>query len=209
MDEASVSYVRTALRIVHFIGLVLGMGGAVFVEMLLHRSRRRILSVEFFETIVFTSRFVGLGLVLLWLSGLGFLALYFLAEPAKLANPKILAKMTIVGLLTVNGVFVHRFVIPFLKSRIGQPLLDGIASRTVNILAACAAVSVASWTVPMVLGAAPQLNFVVRYELILAGHALLMFFAFLGIKVVIADGKRPFHEKDIGDARSVSDLTAD
>jgi hypothetical protein len=46
-------------------------------------------------------------------------------------------------------------------------------------LIGCGVVSAVSWSVPVVLGAAPQLNFVVSCAVILAAYALVLTQAFL------------------------------
>lgn len=173
------SCVRTALRLVHFAGLVLGLGGAVFLDLMLSRYRKAAVTTELAGNVEWVSRFVALGLALLWLSGIGFLALYRFVEPDKLMNPKIWAKVTIVAILTLNGIAIHRLVLPFVRQQIGQPLLSGLNPGKRLALVGCGAVSIVSWTVPVVLGAAPQLNFVVPCAAILAAYALVLSQAFL------------------------------
>ena len=80
--------------------LVLGFGGAVFLDLTLSRYRQ---SAELVANVDWISRFVALGLLMLWISGFGFLLLYLATEPEKVLNPKIWAKTVIVGILTVNG----------------------------------------------------------------------------------------------------------
>lgn len=184
---ALVSYIRTTLRLVHFLGLVLGLGGAVFLDLILSRYRRMRVSAELVGHIEWVSRFVALGLLLLWISGLGFLALYQLAEPEKLMNPKIWAKLTIVSILTANGLVIHRFVLPFVRSQIGSPLLAGVSAGTKGALIGCGVISLVSWGVPVFLGAAPQLNFVVPCTVILAAYALLLAQAFLIASLLMRD----------------------
>ncbi len=69
------------LRLFHFAGLVLGFGGAVFLDLMLSRYRRMVVSAELAAKtrLEWISRFVASGLLLLWLSGAGFLALYAVA----------------------------------------------------------------------------------------------------------------------------------
>lgn len=173
-----VSYIRTSLRLIHFVGLVLGLGGAVFLDLMLSRYRRQAVSTELVDHVEWISRFVASGLLLLWISGLGFLLLYQVAEPEKLLNPKIWAKVTIVSILTINGFAIHRFVLPLVRQQVGTTLLAGIRSSTKSALIGCGVISTISWSVPVVLGAAPQLNFVVPCEVILAAYGLLLVQAF-------------------------------
>ncbi len=63
---ALVSYIRTSLRLVHFSGMVLGLGGAVFLDLMLSRYRRMIVSAELVGHVEWISRFIAAGLFLLW-----------------------------------------------------------------------------------------------------------------------------------------------
>ncbi|WP_245492295.1 MULTISPECIES: hypothetical protein [unclassified Mesorhizobium] len=182
-----VSYIRTLLRLLHFAGLVFGFGGAVFLDLLLARYRRMVVTAELVGNVGWISRFVATGLLMLWISGIGFLLVYQVAEPQKLMNPKIWAKVTIVAILSINGLAIHRLVLPFLRQRIGHPLLSGVKGRTKAALIGCGVISAVSWTVPVVLGAAPQLNFVVPCAVILASYALVVVQAFLIATFVLRD----------------------
>lgn len=186
-SDVAISYYRTALRLLHFGGLVLGAGGAVYVDLLIQRYSRKGMTDEAFGLLAATSRCVAVGLALLWITGIGFLVLYGFVEPAKLSNPKIYAKMTIVAMLSANGIIVHRLVMPFLRQRIGRPLMAGVHSRVRIALIACASVSIVSWSMPAVLGAAPQLNFVAPYWSIMAVYALLLLLGFAVIALVMTE----------------------
>ncbi|WP_084810972.1 hypothetical protein [Ensifer sp. BR816] len=181
------SYARTFLRLLHFAGLIIGFGGAVFLDLLLARYRRMTMTADLVGNIEWVSRFVALGLLLLWISGAGFLLLYQVSEPEKLMNPKIWAKITIVAILSINGLAIHRLVLPFLRRRIGMQLLAGLRPRAKVTLIGCGVVSAVSWSVPVVLGAAPQLNFVVSCAVILAAYALVLAQAFLIAVFVLRD----------------------
>lgn len=181
------SYARTFLRLVHFAGLIIGFGGAVFLDLLLARYRRMTMTADLVSNVEWVSRFVAVGLLLLWISGVGFLLLYEASEPEKLMNPKIWAKITIVAILSLNGIAIHRLVLPFLRRRTGMQLLEGLRPKTKVALIGCGVVSAVSWSVPVVLGAAPQLNFVVPGLVILAAYALVVAQAFLIAVFVLRD----------------------
>ncbi|OCO98936.1 MULTISPECIES: hypothetical protein [unclassified Ensifer] len=187
---ALVSYLRTTLRLVHFSGMILGLGGAVFLDLMLSRYRQMIVSAELVGHVEWVSRFIAAGLLLLWVSGLGFLLLYQLTEPEKLLNPKIWAKVTIVSILTVNGLAIHRFVLPFVRQQIGSTLLAGVKPATKTALIGCGVISIVSWSVPVILGTAPQLNFVVPCGVILVAYVLLMVQAFFIATLVMRDGRQ-------------------
>lgn len=152
----------TSLRLVHFLGLAIGLGSATLLDFIILRFMvQRSISKEGRDIVIFGSRFISLGLAMLWLSGAGFLAVYAMTDPALLTNPKIWAKLGIVAALTLNGLVIHRFVLPIIGRQMARGLFHGLSRRQRTILLACGSVSAISWYTPVVLGAAPQLNFVV------------------------------------------------
>jgi len=180
------AWARTALRVVHFCGLVLGVGAATLLDLVIARFvLLRGISREHVQVIDFSSKVVTVGLGLLWFSGIGFLIHYGLFDPPKLWNPKIWAKITIVFVLSINGVFVHHFVLPHVRARIGKRLLDGVSYSRCSLLLLAGAVSAISWYVPLLLGAIPQLNFVVPAGVILGGYALILIAAAAAIRGAI------------------------
>ena len=124
-----VASIKTGLRIVHFIGLALGLGAATVLDlMILKFFLRGKVTSDQWNVFHFGSRIVNAGLILLWITGLGFLAYYSAFDPIRLGNEKVWAKMTIVLILTINGIFLHMAVLPKVKAQIGRSLLDGAAS---------------------------------------------------------------------------------
>lgn len=169
------AWIRTGLRVVHFCGLVLGVGAATLLDLIIARFvLMRGISKEHIHVIDFSSRIVTVGLSLLWISGIGFLIYYGFFDPVKLQNPKIWAKIAIVAVLTINGILVHFFVLPRIRKQVGKRLLDGLSQFHCSLLLLAGTVSVISWYVPLILGAIPQLNFVVPAEAILVSYALLV-----------------------------------
>lgn len=180
-------WVRTGLRIVHLCGLVLGVGSATLLDLIIARFiLMRGISPEHVTIIDFSSKIVTIGLALLWLSGIGFLIHYGIYEPAKLDNPKIWAKIAIVGVLSINGLLVHYFLLPRIREQVGKRLLEGLSSFDCSLVLLAGTVSVISWYVPLILGAIPQMNFVVPAEVILSGYALLVVALNVIIQVAIA-----------------------
>ncbi len=154
------AWIRTGLRVVHFCGLALGVGAATLLDLIIARFiLMRGISYEHVYVVDFSSKIVTIGLGLLWISGIGFLVHYGVFDPAKLQNPKIWAKIAIVAVLSINGLLVHYFVLPRIRNSL--VLLAGT-------------VSAISWYVPLILGAIPQLNFVVPAEVILSSYAVLV-----------------------------------
>jgi len=169
------AWIRTGLRVVHFCGLVLGVGAATLLDLIIARFiLMRGISREHVHVVEFSSKIVTIGLGLLWISGIGFLIHYGVFDPAKLQNPKIWAKIAIVAVLSINGVLVHYFVLPRIRNQVGKRLLDGLSQFHCSLLLLAGTVSAISWYVPLMLGSIPQLNYVVPAEAILISYALLL-----------------------------------
>lgn len=123
-----------------------------------------------------TARRLTFGLGVLWCSGLGLVALDIAASPGPWApSAKLVAKLAVVTLLTLNGAALHQWVFP------------RIAGMTVRIedqpwwAVATGAVSSASWLYAAFLGVAR----LVAPWLSLAGFVLL-YAAAVGTAVAVA-----------------------
>ncbi len=191
----------TGLRLVHFVGLAVGLGSATLLDFIILRFliQRRI-SREGRDIVYFGSRFINVGLAMLWLSGAGFLASYAITDPALLMNPKIWAKLAIVAVLTANGIVIHRLVLPVIGAQVTRPLFHGLTRRQRTVMLASGAISVISWYVPVLLGAAPQLNFVVPAVVILAAYAAAIVATALLLHAAIAGLGARRHSADGADA---------
>lgn len=172
---------KNVSRFLHFIGLALGLGAATLLDLLLLRlvAKKRV-SQENWQFIEFGSKIVNAGLIILWGTGLSFLVEYALFDPVELTNAKIWAKLVIVGILTINGFFIHAIILPRIKARIGRPLFAGMSRFQKSAFIISGAVSATSWYMPMALGAFSQFNHSVPVL------AILMLYAFLMILMVIA-----------------------
>ena len=153
------AWIKTGLRVVHFCGLVLGVGAATLLDLIIARFiLMRGISYEHVYVVDFSSKIVTIGLVLLWISGIGFLVHYGVFDPAKLQNPKIWAKIAIVAVLSINGLLVHYFVLPRIRNQVGKRLLDGLSQFDCSLVLLAGTVSAISWYVPLILGAIPNLT---------------------------------------------------
>lgn len=198
-----VASIKTGLRIVHFVGLALGLGAATVLDlMILKFFLKGKVTSDQWNVFHFGSRIVNAGLVLLWITGLGFLAYYSAFDPIRLENEKVWAKMTIVLILTINGVFLHLAVLPKVNAQIGRSLLDGMSTAQRSMFFASGALSATSWYVPLLLGAMPQLNFVVPMTTILLAYALLLTLALLATQfmlLALGDDQRSEHPSSLRD----------
>jgi hypothetical protein len=166
---------KTALRFVHFIGLALGLGAATLLDLMLLRFFvREPISRQQWKLVHFSAGIVNVGLMLLWASGIGFIVHYALFDPNKLMNEKIWAKLAIVFVLTMNGLFIHSVILPRIRAQLGKTLFDGMSQFQKSVFLVCGGISVTSWYAPVALGAFPQLNFAVPATTILLTYGMLL-----------------------------------
>ncbi|MGY2048202.1 hypothetical protein [Methylobacterium sp. JK268] len=160
--------VMTLLTGLHLLGLCLGFGGAAMTDFwILRWMRWGGMPREIERMVRFFAKAVTVGLALLWLSGLGFLAVYTIEAPEKLANPKIWAKVTVVVVLTLNGLLIHALVLPKVLRDVRRPILDGLAPGVAAAFLLSGAVSGASWMFAFALGILREFNGVVAAPLLL------------------------------------------
>lgn len=166
---------KTTLRFMHFIGLALGLGAATLLDLTLLRFFvPGTITNENWKLVHFSANVVNFGLIVLWISGIGFIVHYSLFDPVKLTNEKIWAKFAIVGVLSVNGAFIHTVILPRIRAQVGKTLFAGMSRFQRSTFLVSGAISATSWYVPVVLGAFPQLNFSVPATTILLTYAVLL-----------------------------------
>jgi len=189
MSEFMGISLKTVLIGVHLLGLVFGFGAAIFLDLyLLRYVYFKAVESHTYELAEFGGKLVTVGLVLLWISGLGFLMLYWLEAPQKLDNPKILAKVTIVFMLTLNGFALHFGPLARIKESEGRFLLDGFSQMTRVLTLLIGSVSFVSWAMAMMLGLTKEFNNVIAAPVFLGAYYLAivgLFFAMLIITSVI------------------------
>jgi hypothetical protein len=172
-------HLKTFMIMTHLLGLTIGLGGATILDIMLARLaiRGRAIQQSDADLVHMISQLVSYALVALWISGVGFLIQYWYDTPELLANPKLVAKIAVVVVLTINGMVLHARVLPLLYRNVGRPLFDGLKGKEQFLMIACGAISVVSWYTPFVLGLAKELNRVVPASTILAVYAALVIMA--------------------------------
>ncbi|WP_287745049.1 hypothetical protein [Methylobacterium sp.] len=159
----------TVLIGLHLLGLCFGLGGATMLYFwILRWLRWGALPVEIRRIFLFVSKVVSVGLGLLWLSGLGFLAIYAVESPEKFDNPKLWAKMVVVLVLTINGLVVHGLMLSSVLRDVDRPLLGEVSRLRSGIVLISGAVSGVSWYTAFALGLMRELNGRVAVEWLLA-----------------------------------------
>jgi len=149
----------TVFVAIHLIGLCFGLGGATMLDFwILRWMRQGWMPPEIKRSFLFISKVVTVGIAALWLSGLGFLAIYAIESPEKLANPKIWAKVPIVFVLTLNGALIHALVLPSVMRDISRPMFEGVPRLTAGAFLFSGAISGVSWYFAFALGVMRELN---------------------------------------------------
>ncbi len=180
-------WVTSGFRLGHMSGIVLGVGATTLLDLIIFRFvLTKKIEKNLVPVILFSSYVIFAGLMLLWLSGLGFSAYYWVYDPAKVGNPKLWAKVTIVGVLTLNAILIHYFVLPQITTQVGRRLFDGLSRFHCFLLVLIGTISAISWYVPLVLGVVPQFNHV-SAENILTSYAALVLSASVLIQIVLVN----------------------
>lgn len=166
---------RTVLVGVHLAGLCLGLGGVLVLDALLAKAVLRGVFYAHNRALVrVLSETTGVGLIILWASGLAFLALDWRDHPELLDNPKLHAKIVIVAALTLNGWLVERFCSPLIEGEHDGPVLVTF-SPPMRLLGVFSGVfSAVSWYTAALLGVMRELNGVTPAKTVLIGWALAL-----------------------------------
>ncbi len=170
-----VALLHNTLRLIHFAGLALGIGAATMLDLIVLRfflSKR--ISSGAYDIFKFGSTIVSVGISILWLSGIGFLLYYAAFEPIKLTNEKVWAKMVIVLILTLNGLIIHKAILPVLKAQVGKSIFEGRAVTERRTFVSVGAISVVSWYAPLFIASLSSLNFTVPALKILTVYAVVL-----------------------------------
>ena len=189
------SVIKSAIKFMHLLGIILGLGAATILDIIILKflvvgkvKSEHVVLVEFL------SKIVTVGLAILWISGTLYLLHYATFTPANLGNQKVWAKILIVGLLTLNGYFIHSRVLPLISKQIGAGLFQGLARQECALMLIFGTISATSWYVPLMLGAMPYFNFVVPATTILSAYAMLIIIgiaATQGIHAIWREGASP------------------
>ncbi len=144
------SVLNDAARAAHLIGLALGFGVAIMADLCAARSLFRPLQEHEFDDLHRYHRTVALGLALFWASGL---VLLWLRTGLALENfsPKLIAKLCVVGLLTVNAYLIGRIGLPTMIAWAGCRFGALPFAHRLR-LGALAGMSGAGWVAALALG---------------------------------------------------------
>ncbi len=165
------------LTLFHVFSLILGLGGATFSDLLLfHFLKDLKVSEKEAEIMQFMGKVVFIGVGLAAVSG----ALLFYTDTAKyLSSAKFLAKMAIFGVIVLNGVVLHKYMLPRLLHVVFSKKKKSEESLRIRRRAFIfGAISVVSWYSAFFLGFVQDTVFSVQ-ELLMY-YVILIFIAIVG-----------------------------
>jgi hypothetical protein len=178
---------KNCMRFLHFISLALGIGGATILDFIILKfffnNTIKQDQINFFN---FTSKIINYSLIAVWITGIGFLIQYYYFDPVKLTNPKIYMKLTVVTILTLNGIFIHYAILPTINKQVGKTIFEGLDENKKFLFSLSASISATSWYTAVALGAFSQLNFKVPYSVLLFTYFTIMMVIFVSINAVMS-----------------------
>lgn len=177
----------TFLKIMHLVGVMAGFGGALYTDFVMIKGGvLQPLKTETLHEIERLARIVMYGLLLLWISGIVLTIEVIRINPQFLQNDKFWAKVAIVSVLTMNGFFIHRFVLKEAQKSVNRRLLIDSSLSALLVLAVAGSVSFVSWTTPFVLGKAPEFSYVIPFGTIIAFWAFAILVSIAGVLTLVA-----------------------
>jgi hypothetical protein len=177
---------------IHLLSLAVALGSMLVAEHLVSErvlfARRKPFTADVFETVLFASHVVSVALLLLWLSGIGFVVLGYVDNPAYIENQKIWAKVSIVVVMSLNGIYIHRTLLPrLLEVSQGGSFIHGMAESARFRLSFSA--SIAGWLLAAFYGTAKFLNHGYQYGGLFGLYLVIVIVLFAVSYVVRPDSK--------------------
>lgn len=143
-------FLNDAARAAHLLGLALGFGVAIVADLCAARSLFRPLEDHEFADLHRYHRTVAFGLTLFWISGLVLLWLRTGFDPESF-SPKLVTKLCVVSLLTVNAYLIGRLGLPTMMAYAGHRFGNLPVTHRLR-LGALAGMSGAGWIAALALG---------------------------------------------------------
>jgi len=151
-----ITTITDAARTLHLIGLAGGFGLAIFADTVAARALFSPIKQEDIDLMHRLHTAIWTGLGLLWISGLSILYIRTGFDVAAF-SPKLIAKLFIVTLLTVNAVLLGKIAMPLYEQNCGRHFHEfGVLARVQ--MGALAGISLSCWFSGLFLGAFTQLK---------------------------------------------------
>ena len=162
---------------IHLLAVCISIGSLLLKDFELMRKRGETLFGEEVKYLQKTAKVMIYALFVLWVTGISLVAIGYIDNPATyFTNGKILAKITVVFLLTINGCFLHWYSFPRITSRSG---LFGLSWNEQVLVGLTGIISTVSWLYAAYLGIARHWNFTVHYSFIMTVYFLMIAVGFI------------------------------
>ncbi|MCE2596546.1 hypothetical protein K6Y31_17260 [Motilimonas cestriensis] len=169
---------KIVLLYAHILSLAAAIGAMIMTELLISR-RFRNFSYDLFEVIQLAHRTINWSLAVLWLSGIGFLLQGYSEDPAYIMNQKVWVKVLVVALVTLNGYFISRRVLPNIRGLCEGNLLAKSVEQAL-LFRVSISISLAGWLIAVFFGLAKFLSYQANFFELLGGYLGLTAIFFCG-----------------------------
>jgi hypothetical protein len=185
-----IEFTRMGVVYIHLIACCVAVGLVFTNDIAMVKQLLRAVATEKLDPAHLTNlqKTVSRALLLLWITGLGIIALdVSLKGWAYMGNPKLQAKIAVVCLMTMNGCILHKYVLPLMQ-KAGSLLNLSFNQRMSATFAG--ALSGVSWFYAAMLGIGRPLNW--KYSLleILAAYPVLIVGGFVSMAMLTARSQR-------------------
>ena len=183
------------LLFAHILGIIAAISAMFVSENIIYRKYDRFSSVDV-SLVGQLSNVIKISLLILWLSGFGLIYLGYQSNPLFLANEKIWAKIVVVSIITLNGFYISRRIMPRIKMLSHTRTLVNSYFESFMFRLSFA-VSVSGWLVAMFFGIARFMNnsFSMYYLLYgfcsIVGLVLLISFVFRKVEFLRPNRPKP------------------
>lgn len=165
---------KNALTFCHLIAMAIAVGKMLDYDFRFLRAVHQRPSPQLLQDLRHTKTTMTLALIALWLTGAALVYAGYAQNPDYLLNEKLWTKIFTVGVLTVNGVLMHRLAFPVLQQ--GGAFLE-LPQRQMLTLTLFAAISSVSWLYASFLGIARSWNHTAPLNYTLGVYAALLLLA--------------------------------
>ncbi len=167
---------KTLVIYAHLLAACVSIGTLLLQDLALWRSRYRVLAQDEINTLRNTANIVFIALVVLWATGSGLVTMGYFENPDFFSNQKIWAKISVVIILSLNGVFLHFYSFPKI---VGNKAILQLPSADQKWVGCSGALSTVSWLFACYLGIARTWNYSLDYSSIMLLYSGLVLFAFI------------------------------
>ncbi len=176
---------KILLQYIHLLSVAAAIGSAITVEFLIFKSKKQF-DKRLFEIVSTSSHIVTISLVILWITGFGLVAVGYLDDPNYIMNQKIWAKVLIVFIFSLNGIYISRVVLPRLN-RFGDGRMLSLSRRTCAAFSLSFAISSVGWLLSVFFGIAKFLNHSAGWLQLLGLYGFLVLVVFMCAFLVSAN----------------------